>query len=134
MAGSQSKRPGPRQPGPKPETRNKGRRRRLLLASAKWGAVGAIWGGFAILLFLGWCAYGLPDVSSLNDIKKRPSITLIADDGKLLGNYGDLYGEFVHLDQMSPDLPAAVIATEDRRFYSHMGIDPVGLLRALYVN
>jgi penicillin-binding protein 1A len=87
-----------------------------------------------VLLFLGWCAYGLPDVSSLNDIKKRPSITLIADDGSLLSSYGDLYGEFVHLDQMSPYIPAAVIATEDRRFYTHMGIDPIGLLRALYVN
>ncbi len=35
---------------------------------------------------------------------------------------------------MAGSLPAAVLATEDRRFYSHYGIDPVGLLRALYVN
>jgi penicillin-binding protein 1A len=138
MAGSRSrpdsgKSEAGRRESRKPEKRGGGRRR-LILGTAKWGAVGAIWGAFAVLLFLGWCAYGLPDVSSLNDIKKRPSITLIADDGSLLASYGDLYGEFVHLDQMSPDLPAAVIATEDRRFYTHMGIDPVGLLRALYVN
>ncbi|HEY4164991.1 MAG TPA: PBP1A family penicillin-binding protein [Dongiaceae bacterium] len=138
MAGSRSK-PEPRKPetrrpeARRPEKRGGGRRR-LILGTAKWGAVGAIWGAFAILLFLGWCAYGLPDVSSLNDIKKRPSVTLIAADGSLMASYGDLYGEFVHLDQMSPDIPAAVIATEDRRFYTHMGLDPVGLLRALYVN
>jgi penicillin-binding protein 1A len=100
----------------------------------KWGAVGAIWSGFAALLFLGWCAFDLPDVSSLNDVKKQPSITLIATDGTLLASYGDLYGEFTHLDQMAGFLPAAVLATEDRRFYSHYGIDPIGLLRALYVN
>jgi penicillin-binding protein 1A len=100
----------------------------------KWGAVGAIWSGFAVLLFLGWCAFDLPDVSSLNDVKKQPSITLIAADGSLLASYGDLYGEFTHLDQMAGALPAAVLATEDRRFYSHYGIDPVGLFRALYVN
>jgi penicillin-binding protein 1A len=100
----------------------------------KWGAVGAIWSGFAALLFLGWCAFDLPDVSSLNDIKRQPSITLIAADGSLLASYGDLYGEFTHLDQMAGFLPAAVLATEDRRFYHHYGIDPVGLLRALYVN
>jgi penicillin-binding protein 1A len=100
----------------------------------KWGAVGAIWSSFAALLFLGWCAFDLPDVSSLNDIKRQPSITLIAADGTLLASYGDLYGEFTHLDQMAGFLPAAVLATEDRRFYHHYGIDPVGLLRALYVN
>jgi penicillin-binding protein 1A len=100
----------------------------------KWGAVGGIWSAFAVLLFLGWCAFDLPDVSSLNDVKKQPSITLIAADGTLLASYGDLYGEFTHLDQMAGSLPAAVLATEDRRFYSHYGIDPVGLLRALYVN
>jgi penicillin-binding protein 1A len=109
-------------------------RRRLFWFSLKWGAVGSIWAGFAVLLFLGWCAYDLPDVSTLNDIKRRPSITLLAADGSLITSYGDLYGEFVHLDQMSPYLPEAVIATEDRRFYHHFGVDPIGLLRALYVN
>jgi penicillin-binding protein 1A len=109
-------------------------RRRLIWGGLKWGAVGGIWSAFAALLFLGWCAFDLPDVSSLNDIKKQPSITLIAADGSLLASYGDLYGEFTHLDQMAGSLPAAVLATEDRRFYSHYGIDPVGLLRALYVN
>jgi penicillin-binding protein 1A len=109
-------------------------RRRLLWSGLKWGAVSAIWSGFAALLFLGWCAFDLPDVSGLNDVKKQPSITLIATDGTLLASYGDLYGEFTHLDQMAGYLPAAVLATEDRRFYSHYGIDPVGLLRALYVN
>jgi len=109
-------------------------RRRLFWFSLKWGAVGAIWTGFAVLLFLGWCAYDLPDVSTLNDIKRRPSVTLLAADGSLITSYGDLYGEFVHLDQMSPYLPAAVLATEDRRFYHHYGIDPIGLARALYVN
>jgi penicillin-binding protein 1A len=109
-------------------------RRRFFWFLLKWGAVGAIWASFAVVLFLGWCAYDLPDVSSLNDIKRRPSITLLAADGSLITSYGDLYGEFVHLDQMSPYLPEAVIATEDRRFYHHYGIDPIGLLRALYVN
>jgi penicillin-binding protein 1A len=100
----------------------------------KWSAVGAIWSGFAALLFLGWCAFDLPDVSTLNDVKRQPSITLLAADGTLLASYGDLYGEFTHLDQMSGFLPAAVLATEDRRFYHHYGVDPIGLLRALYVN
>jgi penicillin-binding protein 1A len=106
----------------------------MALGFAKWGAVGAIWSGFAALLFLGWCAYDLPDVSGLNDIKRQPSITLLANDGSLVASYGDLYGSFVHLNEMSAFLPAAVIATEDRRFYHHIGIDPIGLARAMLVN
>src|SRR5262245_39453684 len=102
-------------------------RRRLMWAGLKWGAVGGIWSGFAALLFLGWCAFDLPDVSGLNDVKRQPSITLIAADGTLLTSYGDLYGEFTHLDQMAGFLPAAVLATEDRRFYHHAAIDRVGL-------
>src|SRR5499427_7330886 len=35
---------------------------------------------------------------------------------------------------MSPYLPKAVVATEDRRFYSHFGVDPIGLARALFAN
>src|SRR5262244_1992035 len=97
-------------------------RRRLFWFSLKWGAVGSIWAAFAVVLFLGWCAYDLPDVSSLNDVKRRPSITLLAADGSMITSYGDLYGAFVHLDQMSPYLPAAVLATEDRRFYHHYGV------------
>ncbi|HVO04566.1 MAG TPA: PBP1A family penicillin-binding protein [Candidatus Cybelea sp.] len=109
-------------------------KRRLFWGTLKWGAVSAIWCGFALLLFLGWCAYDLPDVSGLNDIKRQPSITLLAADGSLIASYGDLYGEFVHLNEMSGYLPAAVLSTEDRRFYHHYGIDPIGLLRAAFVN
>jgi penicillin-binding protein 1A len=43
-------------------------------------------------------------------------------------------GDRLTLQQMPPYLPAAFIAMEDRRFYSHNGIDPRGLARALYLD
>jgi penicillin-binding protein 1A len=52
----------------------------------------------------------------------------------LLTTYGDLFGQPLTLKEMSPYLPKAVIATEDHRFYSHFGIDPIGLARALFAN
>lgn len=110
------------------------RSRRWAWFALKWGAVGGIWGGFFVLLFVAWCAYDLPDVSKLNEIKRRPSVTLIATDGSIIASYGDLYGTTVGLAQMPPYLPQAVIATEDRRFYSHFGLDLIGLARAVYVN
>ena len=92
--------------------------------------VGAIWTGFFALLFLAWCAYDLPGPERLNELKRQPSVTLLAADGSLIASYGDLYGDSVRLADLPPYLPAAVIATEDRRFYSHFGVDLIGLARA----
>ena len=48
-------------------------------------------------------------------------------DGTLLANRGDTGGPAVHLSELPPYLPKAFVAIEDRRFYSHFGIDPVGI-------
>jgi penicillin-binding protein 1A len=101
---------------------------------AKWSMVGAIWTGFFALLFLAWCAYDLPGPERLNELKRQPSVSLLAADGALIASYGDLYGDAVRLADLPPYLPGAVLATEDRRFYSHWGVDPRGIARALYVN
>jgi penicillin-binding protein 1A len=79
---------------------------------------------------LGYFALTLPDTSELTRAERRPSVSILAADGSLLTTFGDLFGQPLTLQQMSPYLPKAVIATEDRRFYSHFGIDPIGLLRA----
>jgi penicillin-binding protein 1A len=79
---------------------------------------------------LGYFALTLPDTGELAKSQRRPSVTILAADDSLLATYGDLFGQPLSLKEMSPYLPEAVIATEDRRFYSHFGIDPVGLVRA----
>ncbi len=61
-------------------------------------------------------------------------MTLLGSDGALIATYGDLFGEPLKLRDLPAYLPQAVIATEDRRFYHHWGVDPVGLARAVYVN
>ena len=49
-------------------------------------------------------------------------------------SFGDSYGEYLPLAQISPWLPKAVVAIEDRRFYQHPGIDPIGIGRAFVRN
>src|SRR5215470_4730704 len=109
-------------------------RRRWPWSLLRWGLVAASWGTLVVLVFLGWLAYDLPDVGRLNEIRKQPSITLLADDGEVIATYGDLYGTTVQLRDLPSYLPQAVLATEDRRFYRHFGLDPIGLLRAAYIN
>ena len=120
--------------GKKRKARAKGAGRRLGASLLKWTAVLAIWGFFLTLCFVAWLAYDLPDLSRLTNAVRRPSITLVTTDGQILASYGDLYGKPVNLNELPPYLPDALLATEDRRFYSHFGLDPRGLLRAIVTN
>ena len=47
---------------------------------------------------------------------------------------GDTFGKLVSVDKLPSILTAAVLATEDRRFYTHFGIDIIGLTRAMVAN
>ena len=90
----------------------------------------AIWGGIAFMLFAAWCALDLPDIHQVTQAQRRPSIAIAADDGTVFAGYGDRYGQRVTLADVPRYLPEAIISIEDRRFYSHFGIDIWGLLRA----
>ena len=93
-----------------------------------------IWGGIALAAVLGFYALDLPDLSSLTATLRKPSISILASDDEPIAAFGDVYGESLTLDQMPKYLPEAVLATEDRHFYSHFGLDPIGLTRAMVVN
>jgi penicillin-binding protein 1A len=80
---------------------------------------------------IGYFALTLPDTGDLTRGERRPSVTMLAADGSLLATYGDLFGRALSLKEMPRCLPQAVIATEDRRFYSHFGVDLLGLARAV---
>jgi penicillin-binding protein 1A len=59
---------------------------------------------------------------------------ILASDGSVLAEQGSFYGDDVRLAELPDYVPNALIAIEDRRFYSHYGIDPLGLMRAAYAN
>ena len=66
-----------------------------------------------------------PIIAALDD--RPPNVTILAADGTVLAERGLRRGH-VRLDVLPPYLAKAVIATEDRRFYHHFGIDPLGLV------
>ena len=93
-----------------------------------------IWLGIAGLGIVVYYAHDLPDVDRIAAKTRKPSVTLLSRDGGILASYGQLYGQSVAVGEVPPVLPQAVMAVEDRRFYRHFGVDPIGLARAVYVN
>ena len=124
--------PEPRERKPKPaKKKTRGSIPRLIL---RGGVIAGLWGVVLLALMIGYFALTLPTTADLTVAERRPSITVLAADGTLIATYGDLFGEPIRLKEMSKYLPQAVIATEDRRFYSHFGLDPIGLFRAMVAN
>ncbi|MBQ0821881.1 penicillin-binding protein 1A [Microvirga sp. HBU67558] len=76
----------------------------------------------------------LPPIDQLTVPKRPPNIAILASDGSFLANRGETGGREVSLEELPPYLPKAFVAIEDRRFYDHWGIDPMGLGRAAYRN
>ena len=113
----------------KPRRFGLGRAVALLLSAAIWGTV-------ALAVLVAWYAYDLPDIDRLEAAAgtRAPTVTVQAADGTMLAHYGDLYGVAVQLRELPPHLPHAVLAVEDRRFYEHSGVDPIGLARAAWDN
>jgi penicillin-binding protein 1A len=94
----------------------------------------ALWAFLLLVAILAYFALTLPPTSDLTASERRPSVTMVTEDGTLIATFGDLFGQPVHLKDLPRYVPQAVIATEDRRFYHHYGVDPLGLMRAAFVN
>jgi len=110
-------------------------RGKLIAFIAKWTVVLAIWGVVVGGAVLAWLAYDLPDVEeAVAKTTRRPAVALLAAGGERLASFGDDYRRPVNVSEVAPTLPQAIMATEDRRFYDHWGIDLRGLARAMWAN
>ena len=96
-----------------------------------WGAVLCLWGLIMAGGAIAFVASTLPPIQSLAIPKRPPSIEIVGVDGKPLAVRGEMGGAAVALKDLPPYLPRAFIAIEDRRFYHHYGVDPIGLTRAV---
>ncbi len=85
-------------------------------------------------LVLGLFAPRLDPAIDLYAVNRPLAFTFLDVDGNEVGHRGAVVGERLKLSEMPAFLPAAFIAMEDRRFYSHNGIDPLGLGRALLLD
>jgi penicillin-binding protein 1A len=75
----------------------------------------------------------IPDPLSLRTKVSGQPIRILARDGSVLAERGTAH-DYIPLDLLPKRVIDAVIATEDRRFWTHWGFDPAGLVRAVFVN
>ena len=93
-----------------------------------------LWAVIAVVGVVIWVGAHLPAIQSLEIPKRPPTIQIVGFDGSVLATRGEMAGANVALKDLPPYLPKAFIAIEDRRFYSHYGVDPIGIARAAVAN
>jgi len=125
-----------RSPGktPKPPTTGdpigwKGWLRRLFKIGLALVLVGLVGLGTAVAI----AASNMPSYAGLKQSPNGQTIRVRAADGSIIVSLGPNYGQWLSLSEIPPVMKDAMIAVEDRRFYNHFGIDPIGVSRAIYV-
>jgi penicillin-binding protein 1A len=122
-------RPPPRKRRPPPR-----RSGSLLGGLIYWTITLSLWGVIAGAGLGVYYGSKLPPIDQLAIPKRPPNIAILAVDGDPLANRGDTGGAAIRLADLPPYLPKAFVAIEDRRFYTHWGLDPVGVGRAVVNN
>ncbi|MBV9740790.1 MAG: PBP1A family penicillin-binding protein [Hyphomicrobiales bacterium] len=118
----------------RPRSRKEGRKRRPIVGRLFiWSLTLCVWGMIGLAGLAGYYFTKLPPIDQLAVPKRAPNVAILASDGSLIANRGETGGRTVSLSELPAYAPKAFVAIEDRRFYSHFGIDPIGLGRALAV-
>ena len=100
------------------------------IVAAGVGACGAVVLGLA--LALAWPS--LPDLHAMTDYRPRVPLRIYTADKVLIGEYGEEHRNVLRFDEIPPVMRQAVLAAEDDRFYSHGGVDWMGVARAVLTN
>jgi penicillin-binding protein 1A len=108
-----------------PETRGRKWMRRI----SRGFAIFAV----AFILLVGWLALTAPLSKSLEPIAP-PQITLLASDGTPIARIGAIVDTPVKAADLPKHVTGAFLAIEDRRFYTHWGVDPRSIARAVWSN
>jgi len=120
--------------GSVPPSRSSKRRRRSGFRLVTLFLTLAFWGIFAGAAGFGYLWLTLDQKGLFQIPAREPGIMVLAADGTVLAERGSFYGDDVRIADLPAYVPQAIIAIEDRRFRSHFGVDPMGLMRAMVEN
>ncbi len=89
------------------------------------------------LLIVGiFVAVARNEIKGFEDLKSSPNGQMIrvrAADGTVIQTLGPSFGRWITVKELPSDMKDAMVAVEDRRFYYHPGVDPIGIVRSFYV-
>jgi penicillin-binding protein 1A len=106
-------------------------RRRLILAlQIAGGAVALAVVGLIVSVYI--AAAQLPSFEQLKSSPNGQMIRVHAVDGTVIVSMGPSYGDWLPEDKIPKVMRDAMVSVEDRRFYSHWGVDPVGIIRGVF--
>ena len=96
--------------------------------------VAALFGVVALVVAVLIALSSLPGYQEMRASPNGQMIRVMARDGNVIASIGPSYGQWLSYDEIPPVMVDAMVAVEDRRFYSHPGVDPIGIARAAWVN
>jgi penicillin-binding protein 1A len=99
-----------------------------------WAGLGVGGGVVALIYGISSIDRTLPDKAELNAVIREQTLTIKAANGTILQQQGEATREQLKLEQIPDNLEKAFIASEDRRFQQHNGVDPQGIVRAVLNN
>jgi len=100
----------------------------------KWAIIAAVWGAIFLAGVIFYYYHDLPSLEEMEIANDKQVIEVCYSNGNKITTLGDLYANQITFNQIPGHLIDAVVATEDRRFFNHSGVDFLGILRAAYVN
>lgn len=99
---------------------------------AIWGGLIALLGAIGLFTAVFFAARSMPSFAELKQSQVGQTILVRARDGSEIVELGPSYGQWIPAGEIPSVMKDAMIAVEDHRFYSHPGVDPAGLARAVY--
>jgi penicillin-binding protein 1A len=122
-----------RQQPPKAQPPRKSGFRRFIGRLLIWGTALVLLGAVVLGIAVGVAMQSLPTYSELKSSQAGQMIVVRARDGSELVSLGPSYGKWMPYEQIPQVMKDAMVSVEDRRFRSHIGVDPIGVVRSLIV-
>ncbi len=118
----------------RPEQQNSSWLGRVMRRLFVWGVTLGVLGAAALAVAVGLAAQSLPSFDQMKSNPAGQMIVVRARDGTELVSLGPSYGKWLSSQEIPLVMRDAMVSVEDRRFRSHIGIDPIGLARAGFVS
>src|SRR5262245_32422245 len=100
----------------------------MFVSALKWGVAVGFLGLLSLVIAVAVAVTQLPNYDQLSKRSDLGQMVRVrANDGTLLVSLGPTFGRWLTYDEIPATMRAAMIAVEDKRFRSHIGVDPIGV-------